>query len=431
MAAGVAFPLKASTDGRHLVDQNNVPFIITGESAWTMLTELSDSNIDTYLNDRQARGFNTIMVMLVVHGYPGFRNSPADADGNQPFTTPGNFSTPNEAYFAHVDSVINKAAAKGMLVLLAPAYMGYHCGNGVTPEGWCSEMLSNGTTVMQNYGAYVGTRYAGFPNILWLNGGDVNAGAYGATAVMEAVITGIKAHDANHLHTAHCDRYHSAYDCYNRPWLDVNTAYSDCTSTASAVSTDYNQAAKPLFFIEGYYENDGYAPSQQCLDSQSYWPVLGGAFGAIFGNDPIIFFGTGWQSALNLQGSINQANFGAFFRSIPWWDLVPDYNHTVLTSGYGTRTNATYVGCARTSDGSTVVAYLPTRSTVAIDMTKVSGSTVLAKWFNPSTAAYTTIGTYPNTGTQNFTPPSSGDWVLLLTGSGAPQLPPTGLHLIR
>ncbi len=202
MAAGVAFPLKVSTDGRHLVDQNNVPFIITGESAWTMLTELSDSNVDTYLNDRQARGFNTIMVMLVVHGYPGFRNSPADANGNKPFTTPGNFSAPNEAYFAHVDSVINKAGARGMLVLLAPAYMGYHCGNGVTPEGWCSEMLSNGTTVMQNYGAYVGTRYAGFPNILWLNGGDVNAGAYGATAVMEAVITGIKAHDANHLHTA-------------------------------------------------------------------------------------------------------------------------------------------------------------------------------------------------------------------------------------
>jgi hypothetical protein len=414
------FPLKVSTDGRHLVDQNDVPFIIVGESAWTLLTEVSAADTDIYLDDRQAKGFNTIMVMLTVHGYPGFPNAPATASGIQPFTTPGNFSTPNSAYFAYVDSVINKAAARGMLVLLAPAYLGYHCGTDVQPEGWCAEMKTNGTTIMQNYGAYIGSRYASFPNIIWLNGGDCNAASYGATAVMEAVITGMKAYDSNHLHTAHCSRYSSAYDCDNNSWLDVNTAYSDCTSTASAVSTDYNQSTKPLFFIEGYYENDDNAPSQQCLDSHSYWSVTGGAFGALFGNDPIIYFGSGWQSSLDLQGSTNQSNFGTFFRSISWHTLVPDYAHTVMTAGYGTLTNTTYAGCARASDGLSIVAYLPTQRAVTIDMTKVSGTPVTAKWFNPTTAVYTTIGTYANTGTQSFTPPSSGDWALLLTAQSSP-----------
>jgi hypothetical protein len=58
----------------------------------------------------------------------------------------------------------------------------------------------------------------------------------------------------------------------------------------------------------------------------------------------------------------------------------------------------------------------------------MAAGTITAKWFNPTTAAYTTIGSYSNTGTQNFKPPSSGDWVLLLAVGGTPSTP-TGLHL--
>jgi hypothetical protein len=75
-----------------------------------------------------------------------------------------------------------------MLVILTPAYMGYQCGS----EGWCREMIANGTAKCKTYGAYVGARYASFPNILWMEGIDVNPADYGATAVMQAVVTGIK-----------------------------------------------------------------------------------------------------------------------------------------------------------------------------------------------------------------------------------------------
>jgi hypothetical protein len=142
----------------------------------------------------------------------------------------------------------------------------------------------------------------------------------------------------------------------------------------------------PLFYLEGFYENDvdpnHRASNQRCLDSQSYWAVLGGEISALFGNYPTYTFATGWKAALGSTGSINQANFGAFFQSIPWYDLVPDYSHAVLTNGYGSLSNASYVGCARTIDGRYIVAYLPSRSIVTIDMSQISTSQATAK-FNP------------------------------------------------
>ena len=432
-----AFPLKISADQRHLVDQNDVSFLIVGDAAWSLIAQLDKADVDAYLADRQSRGFNTIIVNLIEHHYAA--NAPADFYGDLPFTSQLNdgvhwdMTTPNPAYFEHADWVINQAAEYGMLVILAPDYMGYDCGE----EGWCSDMIANGATRMETYGAYVGNRYKNFPNVLWINAIDMNTANYkGATAALQAMVTGLTANDPNHLNTFDCTGGGGAnplspattgYDCYDWRWLDVNLAYynTGCTSYSSIVKHGYSQVAMPLYYNEGQYEGEG--AQQQCLDIQAYNSVLGGAFGSVFGNNPIWCFNGGcappakqvsgtWQDALGLQGSINQANFGAFFKSIPWDKLVPDYSHSVLTSGYGTLTDSSYVGCARTSDGRYIVAYLPTRTTVTIDMSQISSSSLTASWFNPSTAAYTSIGTFSNTGTQDFTPPESGDWVLLLTG---------------
>lgn len=50
-------------------------------------------------------------------------------------------------------------------------------------------------------------------------------------------------------------------------------------------------------------------------------------------------------------------------------------------------------------------------------MDRLAGGTVRASWYDPRVATSQVIGTYPNTGTRPFTPPSSGagnDWVLVL-----------------
>ena len=101
------------------------------------------------------------------------------------------------------------------------------------------------------------------------------------------------------------------------------------------------------------------------------------------------------------------------FQSRSWYDLVPDSSHVVVTSGYGS--SSSWVGCARTSDGATVIAFLPSGSaTITVNMSKVSGSDVNAWWFNPRDGSADLEGTYPASGNHNFTRPNSSDWVLVL-----------------
>src|SRR5271170_7974957 len=50
-----AFPLKASANRRYLVNQNNVPFLIMGDSPQSMMANLSTAQMTTYTADRQAR----------------------------------------------------------------------------------------------------------------------------------------------------------------------------------------------------------------------------------------------------------------------------------------------------------------------------------------------------------------------------------------
>ncbi|MGB6962736.1 MAG: DUF4038 domain-containing protein, partial [Candidatus Acidiferrum sp.] len=111
--ATYTYPLKVSEDGRYLVDQNNKPFRIQGDSAQSLIANLTYAEAQLYLSDRQAKGFNTININLLEHKFAV--HPPSDRNGDQPFTSPGDFSKPNEAYFAFADSIIDLAASKGML----------------------------------------------------------------------------------------------------------------------------------------------------------------------------------------------------------------------------------------------------------------------------------------------------------------------------
>ncbi len=75
--------------------------------------------------DRHARGFNTVLVNLIEHKFA--TNPPRNAYDDVPFLTPGDFSTPNESYFAHADYVIAQAEQRGMLVPAHARLYGIRC----------------------------------------------------------------------------------------------------------------------------------------------------------------------------------------------------------------------------------------------------------------------------------------------------------------
>ena len=78
------------------------------------------------------------------------------------------FGGPVDAYFNYARQVVEEAGQRGMLVLLVPAYLGFSGGS----QGWMVDMRASGAAELRAYGSYVGRKFAGLDNIVWVHGGD-------------------------------------------------------------------------------------------------------------------------------------------------------------------------------------------------------------------------------------------------------------------
>lgn len=155
--------------------------------------------------------------------------------------------------------------------------------------------------------------------------------------------------------------------------------------------------------------------------------MLSGGTGQFYGNAYTWSFKAGWQSHLDTPGTAQLKIWKEFFAALPWQDLVPDQNHSILTAGSGTYgtlqtrvSESDYSTAAATSDGSLAVVYMPTARTITINMETLRGST-RARWFDPTIGAYHDVPGSPlaKSGSHEFTPPGKNhegdsDWVLLL-----------------
>jgi hypothetical protein len=152
--------------------------------------------------------------------------------------------------------------------------------------------------------------------------------------------------------------------------------------------------------------------------------LLSGATGQLYGNHYTWTFTSGWQSHLDTPGVKQLQYMKRLFATRPWWQLVPDQTHAVVTAGYGTFADDgsieanDYVTAASVPDGSLVMAYCPVATTLTVDMTKLRGLT-RARWYDPSNGTFTSGSLVPNNGSRTFTTPGrnndgDADWVLVL-----------------
>ena len=435
-----AYPVKVSGNGRYLVDQNNVPFLIVGDTPQGLISRLSEKEVDDYFADRQAHGFNTmgwIDVVCAGRDYPS--NVHAETpDGIRPFTKlfPGgtdythyDLSSPNQAYFARLDHIVSLAAKHGILVFIDP----------LETAGWLPVLRKNGLAAATAYGQYLGNRYKSFANVAWLSGNDF-AGWQNEKddALVRAVAKGIKSADAEHIQTVEFNPpTGSSLD--DPSWsaiVSISGAYV-YGPTYIQMLHNYNQTpVMPVFMIEAHYEleNVGTPPdfgTPPVLRREEYWAMLTGGKGQFYGNMYTWSFKSGWQNNIDTPGVKQVAIWKDFFSSLPWQDLVPDQDHSVVTAGYGTYgdikqtqvSKSDYATTSKTPDGGFVVAYMPSARTITVNMTSLKAN-ASAKWFDPTNGAYLSIPgqPFPNKGTQTFTPPEKNhdgesDWVLVLDAS--------------
>jgi hypothetical protein len=411
-----AYPLRAS--GRSLVDQNGQPFLYMGDAPWSLIVQLTDEDAESYFATRQSQGFTAAMINVIEHKFSA--HPPSNVYNQRPFTG-ANFATPNEAYFQHVDAVVRSAAAHGIVLMLDALYLGASCSN----EGWAAELAAAPTASLQSWGVYLGTRYKNFPNIIWQIGGDVDPNrCSGAITKLTALVNGIRSVDQGHPFITHNNAEQTVAGAWgNATWITINGVYTYSNTLYNNVTAAVAASPiRPVILLETKYENETESHvTQQQLRSQIYWTLLSGGLGNVYGNCPVWFFDmpshgaycnvTGWQAQLTSQGATNMKNAAKLFNARHWPLLARDANHTTLTAGFGSGTSLATTAAA--TDGSSIIAYLPTSRTVTVNSSTLAGATVSVRWYNPATGAWTAAGSFAK-GTMNLTPPGSGDWVLVI-----------------
>ena len=246
-AAKPAYPLKASANKRYLVDQDNVPFLMVGDSPQALVGNLSQAQAATFIANRLKYGINALWINLLCNDSIGCNSDGTTFDGIVPFTVPGDISTPNPVYFQRAEDMIRFAATYGMTVILDP----------IETIGWLNTLRANGVEKAFAYGQYLGNRYRDFPNIMWLHGNDFQTWRNPADdAVVQAVARGIRNKNSVHLHTVELNFYTSGSmdDPTWIPLIDLDCAYT-YFPTYVQVLTEYNRPNfMPVIMVEANYE---------------------------------------------------------------------------------------------------------------------------------------------------------------------------------
>ncbi|HVN78155.1 MAG TPA: DUF4038 domain-containing protein [Terriglobia bacterium] len=422
-AFGALSRLSISSNHRYLQDASGTPFFLVGDCPQNLPIKMAISEMDAFLLDCKNKGFNLLWVCIDGQRALELQDSikPKDRNGNLMMKSGWDISSLNDAYFVTIDTMLNKMEAHEIYAMLTP----------LSECHWTQANInSNDAGKWHDYGTFLGNRYKNMPHIIWQFGNDnINKTA------QHAIVRGIKEAGDTHLMTVNWrPGYHELGSAwvrkhhYGEDWIDLDAWYENAITTESGAACywqkiEYERAhPMPSFQTEGPYQQpDPKNASDLDIRMQNYYVALGGGCGGHV-------YGSGWMADawdydtyINNGGRLQTIHFKNLFVSRDWTSLVPDYEHSFITEGYGTLSMNTldYVGAAINS-GTLGMAYCPQAVTITANMSKFSGK-VTARWYDPTNGSYKSIDGSPfsNKGLHQFTTPGinnakSGDWVLVL-----------------
>ena len=414
------FPLRASENGRYLVDAADKPFFYQADTPWMLLLQLTLPEAEEYFADRKARGFSALQIMMT--GFLDMKNR----EGQLPFEGDNDFSKPNEVFFAHADKVIQKAADMGMFLMIAPLWSGC-CGEGWAgkeKDGRLKPLNVNGPEKAKQWGRWLGERYSKHTHIAWLMGGDKNPGE--SHELIRQMARGIHEAAPRQLMAVHNAPENSSAVYYDdQPWLTLNAAYT-YKEVFEHILGEWKRTkhVRPVFLSESGYEhesNDGRGGSTFRLRRQAYGAVLSGALaGHAYGDRDLWRVNDKWREGLRDAGGKQMGFVRTLFATRAWWKLEPEAAEELVTQGRGKVGADDFITAARAGDGSLAIVYIPKARAVTIDLSRLGGP-AKAQWFDPADGSLkpAQADALPNKGSHEFTPSGKNaggdtDWVLLL-----------------
>ena len=428
--------LQVSENKRFLVTARGEPFFWLGDTAWELFHRLNREDAELYFENRRRKGFNVIQAVIL-----------AEIDG---LHTPNPYgevplydndpTRPNEAYFQHVDTLIRMAHDKGLYIGLLPTW-----GDKIRPAHATNSKIIFNTENAYQYGRYLGERYRDDTNIIWILGGDRDT--EGLEIFWRSMASGINEGQGKHtLTTFHPQGGHSSSTwLHQETWLDFNMIQSGHHDTDNPtwdmVAHDYAlEPTRPVLDGEPNYEDhpinwntaNGYLTAYD-VRKQAYRALFAGAFGHTYGHqsiwqmyqsgrEPIAWPLFAWQDAIDRPGAFQMRHVRTLMLSRPFLTRIPDQG--LLLSD--PRKKGQHIQATRCSTGSYAFIYIPTaEQTVEVDVSKLSGDTLRAWWYNPRTGSTEKIGEFAKEGKLTLTSPVEGpDWVLILDDASQGFLPP-------
>ncbi|BET66985.1 glycoside hydrolase family 140 protein [Opitutales bacterium ASA1] len=422
-----------SPDGRRLQHADGTTFFYLGDTAWELFHRLNREEAARYLEDRARKGFNVIQAVALAE-IDGL--AVPNAYGDLPLHDQDP-ARPNEAYFAHVDFIVERAAALGLYVGFLPTW-GKYWKTGDTNLVFHPDNA-------RVYGRFLGRRYREHP-LVWILGGDQNVVTPEERAIIDAMAAGLREGDGGaHLITFHSrGPGQSSRQLQDAPWLDFHMSQTSHAArdhdTGLYAEHDYGLApARPTLDGEPRYE---------CIPVGFYWrehgridrfddddvrhaawsSVMAGACGHTYGNNniwqmwqpdraPAIQANIPWHEALDHPGARQMGLMRRFFEANDFGKLVPD--HAVIVDGPAR--GLAKIRALRATDGSRLVVYSPRGEPFTLDQSVVKVAYFRITWFDPRYGVSHEFRISPrawdNHAFQTFTPPTSGrgqDWILVI-----------------
>lgn len=432
VAAGHRYVTGVSANGRYFTDQDGDPILIKGDSPWSPFCNLSAAQIEQWAANRESHGFNAAIVSLVGHTTNGCPSSNgATYDGVLPFVS-GNITQFNEAYWSRMDTYMTIMKNHGITVMLYPI------------DGWTTlsggAMYNKSNADSYTYGQKVAQRFASYPNIVWMSGGDYNGYDSTINAQVSNVLAGIRSTGDNRLFSMQLNSEVNSTDvAFYEPLTQWNFVYTYYATYVNVMKA-YNRAPsardpRPALFSEGNYEREdwygGLPTTDETLRRAELWSLTSGSPGAFMGSEDWQFL-SGWQNRLDTTWVQQADKFRSWFGSLAGWhQLVPDQTNSLVTAGRGTKLTSSggvdvrsndYVTAAQTPDKSLSVVYIPTNTgntnarTITLNTANLP-SNYTATWVDPTDATQSQPATIDGAGqvtTPGLHSDGTRDWLLVI-----------------
>jgi hypothetical protein len=332
---------RMSPSGRQLEHADGTPALMVADTAWSLPWRATPEQVEVYARDRQAKGFNAVLLMTV---QPDMRAvGPRDRSLDEGFDVAfedlpaGRLRELNADYFRRFDVLVDILVSHDLVPVLQPVFQGF---------GWKGLDVA-GTVVPADeyarYCRYLVARYGARPAV-YLVGGDGSGEEPQVAAGGEEV----HAWDAYGQPTGIHYRPHATNRAHQgAEWLDFQSCQTghEAEHLPERVADMWrNTPAKGVLNLEPTYENTrergravGWWQGHEAWSNLCAGGTMGVGYGAaslwqwrLHAEEPghpegFLCPDAGWRDALAFEGSTYIGLVGHIIRHLPFGEMSPDW----------------------------------------------------------------------------------------------------------